>query len=279
MKRPFLQRTTLFIIVNNSIFLFNGKKAKESDGPERDNMDRLHTYIINYNGEILLPYVLQHYSTFSDRIILLDNYSTDKSCLIATTFPKVDISILEPKGRHDYQEIMKAKNHRWKASRGKARWVAVVDLDELIYHPNLPAILDDPSGCGIIKCVGYNMVSNAPPSGNKPIIEQIRMGRRAGNYDKAALFRPDEVVEMNYGEGCHGFHPTGNTITHSDIVKLLHYKFLGVDYLLDRNTMTVARIQDDNTKNAGSHFYGGKEQAEIDMNGAWFRAYDVVGGT
>ena len=240
-------------------------------------MERLHSYILNYNGEILLPYILQHYSIFSDRIFLLDNYSTDKSREIASKFPKVTIFNLEPEGRHDYTEIMNVKNHFWKRSRGIADWVAIVDLDELISHPTLLTVLDETktNGYGIIKCVGYNMVSNTPPSGIAPIIQQIQMGKRAANYDKAALFRPDEV-DINYGDGCHNFYPTGNTKTVPDIVKILHYKYLGIDYLCARNEMTVGRIQDSTTKNAGSHFFGGREQAEIDMTAAWFRAKKVI---
>ena len=40
---------------------------------------KIHLYSVCYNEEIILPYYLNHYSKFVDKITVYDNFSTDSS--------------------------------------------------------------------------------------------------------------------------------------------------------------------------------------------------------
>ena len=52
---------------------------------------KIHAYIIAYNEEKLLPFTLDYYSTFCEKIFVYDNMSTDSSDNIYKKYPKVTV--------------------------------------------------------------------------------------------------------------------------------------------------------------------------------------------
>ena len=52
---------------------------------------KIHAYIISYNEEKLLPFTLDYYSTFCEKIFVYDNYSTDSSDEIYKKYDKVEV--------------------------------------------------------------------------------------------------------------------------------------------------------------------------------------------
>ena len=52
---------------------------------------KIHAYIISYNEEKLLPFTLDYYSTFCEKIFVYDNYSTDSSDNIYKNYSKVEV--------------------------------------------------------------------------------------------------------------------------------------------------------------------------------------------
>jgi glycosyltransferase involved in cell wall biosynthesis len=52
---------------------------------------KIHVYIISYNEEKLLPFTLDYYSTFCEKIFVYDNYSTDSSDEIYKKYNKVEV--------------------------------------------------------------------------------------------------------------------------------------------------------------------------------------------
>ena len=84
--------------------------------------------------------MFQHYDTFVDKFFIYDNESTDKSADIIAANPKVKKISFQTEGFED--EIQNTiKNECWKASRGKADYVIVCDIDEFLYTPNTKAFL------------------------------------------------------------------------------------------------------------------------------------------
>ena len=205
----------------------------------------IHSFLMNYNGEKLLPFVLKHYGAFCDQITIFDNHSTDRSKEIISSFPNTKIIGYDPDGEgHERNfgqlndvRIRDIKNECWKASAGRCDWVVVADLDELLYAPDLKGRLAqlEAEGKTIIKPVGYNMISETfPRPGN--ITDQVKCGVRCEAYSKQIIFDPTAIEEINYAVGAHTCEPQGLVrIYKSDgDIKVLHYKFLSMNYYLEK---------------------------------------------
>jgi hypothetical protein len=127
------------------------------------------------------------------------------------------------------------KNNAWKQSRGKADWVIVIDMDEFLYHPQMEQFLTQNSRITLFKPQGFNMVTNTFPLNDKKLIESVNKGVQNDYYAKSVLFNPHKIINTNYEPGAHEIYPEGIVSILSDpTFKLLHYKNLGVDYVLNR---------------------------------------------
>jgi hypothetical protein len=51
----------------------------------------IHVHILTHNEEKLLPFTLDNYSSFSDKIFIHDNMSDDSTDDIVSRYPKVEI--------------------------------------------------------------------------------------------------------------------------------------------------------------------------------------------
>src|SRR5262249_46936798 len=114
--------------------------------------------------------------------------------------------------------------------------------------PRLTARLDAFRALGVNcpKVSGYQMVADAPPSGDAPITEQIRRGLPSEAYGKTCVFDPR--LHVAWGPGKH--HAPGSGCAPvffgdgADPLKLLHYRYLGRDWLVGRNARNYARLTD-----------------------------------
>ncbi len=119
-------------------------------------------YLFCWNEEDLLPYTLRHYARFADKIVVLDNNSTDSSQDIVNQFAanlkkknqllqkpqikkkkaiherinrgvEVELRVLDTKGVYPEQWMQKWRNSNWKEARGQYDWAIVVDMDEFVH--------------------------------------------------------------------------------------------------------------------------------------------------
>jgi hypothetical protein len=208
----------------------------------------IHVYAVCYNEEALLPYFLRHYSTFSDKIIVFDGDSTDRSCEILKAHPLVSIVTSSHYASHDegmYDEptLMKIRNRAYKASRGAADWVVIVDVDEFLYHPDVRGLLDQykREGVTLPLVAGFDMVAEAPPSGAGQIYDEIRTGFLNRRYSKSAVFNPE--IDVNFQYGCHQCFPEGKVVKGVEPeFGLLHYRLLGQDHFADKYMLRQSRM-------------------------------------
>ena len=209
----------------------------------------IHVYTLCYNEEIILPFFLRHYD-FADRIFVYDNYSTDKSIEICNANPKVEVRQYDSGGEIRDDLYLKIKNNAWKQSRGIADYVIVVDIDEFLYSDNILQKLSTISKT-IIEPNGYEMVSDEIPSGIEQIYNYIPNGATSPGHNKCVIFNPDAIQEINYRPGCHSCKPIGNIILHppDGTFKLLHYKHLSVEYVIDRYRKFNERLSEFNIRN------------------------------
>ena len=228
----------------------------------------IHYYALCWNEEKMLPFMFDYYKQFVDRFTLYDNYSDDSSESIILSQPNAHIKKFSMDGEindYIYQDI---KNNCWKQSRGKADYVIVCDTDEFIYHSDIHQAITQLK-CdkySIVKPYGYNMYStNYPVYDSQHLLtDQVKRGIRVPMFDKCILFDPHAIVEINYKPGAHECHPWGRVKKYrNEDIKLLHYKNIGLEQLLERNRAYASRLSKENTEKGYGAEYLKKEQTII----------------
>jgi glycosyltransferase involved in cell wall biosynthesis len=212
---------------------------------------RVHVYTVCWNEERFLPYFLRHYATFAERITVFDNMSDDRSAEIVRGFPGATLQTFDTGGTFRDDVHRDIKNNAWKQSRGQADWVICVDTDELLWHPRLADYLASCKKRSITIMVptGYEMLAEAFPTTAGQVYDEVKHGALNVEYSKPCIFNPDAIAEINYIPGAHKAQPVGLVIaeTQSEL-KLLHFRFLGVDYTLERFAAKRARLSEENRR-------------------------------
>jgi len=228
--------------------------AKPSVAPAKMRID---LYATCWNEERMIPFFLRHYEPIVDRIVVFDDGSSDRSRELLAASPKVELRRLK-QGESFMLMQMEELNHCWKESRGRADWVMICDIDEHLYHDKqLRGYLEQckSNGVTIINPVGYDMVNADFPEANSVLAESIRRGIRSFFLDKKAVFDPSAIEEINYTPGRHVASPTGRLVfPPKREVKILHYRYLGLDYLVSRSaTLNSRRTDFDRDRGWGVH--------------------------
>ncbi len=222
----------------------------------------IHVYTICWNEEKIIPFFLSHYNELVSHYYVYDNFSDDNSDELFSKQSNITVEKYKTDGKINDLVYQNIKNNAWKKSRGSADWVIVIDMDELIYHPRLLTLLTDKkSQVTIFKPTGYDMVSSDFPTNCTSIVEGVKYGVRKPNMDKCVLFNPHRIVDINYLPGAHECNPDGIVVFSTDIIKLLHYKYLGIDYVLNRINLYRKRLSKENIENE----YGIEYLREMDV--------------
>ena len=231
----------------------------------QDDM-RIDLYTSCWNEERYIPFFLRHYEPLVDRIVVFDDGSTDRSLELLAASPKVELRRLK-QGESFVLMQQQELNQCWKESRGRADWVFIIDMDEQVYHEDLRNYLAQCQAAGvtILNPVGLDMVSAYFPPPNLVLTETVRLCVRAFLQDKLAVFDPNAIDEINYTPGRHLARPTGRVIfPEKRDVKFLHYKQLGLDYLLARSRELASRKTDfDRVRGWGLHYDRSDEEDRI----------------
>jgi len=198
---------------------------------------KIDVYTNVHNEEQILPYYLRHYEQFVDRIFIWEDESTDRSREILQAHPKV--ILLEPSVHGADDRIWCGYNYKQyrMLSRGVADWVMLADADEFIYHPNLLQVLEELSkDTVIIKCEGWEMMSDHLPTDGGQIYDEIKTGALNGWNSKQVIFKPE--LNVFHWPGKHKVprvEPFGAKRVSNTGIKLLHYRYLGEDYWYEKN--------------------------------------------
>jgi hypothetical protein len=220
---------------------------------------KIHAHILAWNEEKILPYTLDYYSEICTKIYVYDNMSTDGSDRIYKKYPKVSVIKWDSKNQIHEMNYVNIKNNGYKTySRNKnVDWVIVCDTDEFLYHPNLLEKLQEykTKGINVPKVSGHDMVSESFPTYDKvKLTEKIKVGsERYQPMCKNIIFDPN--LDVNYGIGAHSFSSSNAVFSEEEELKLLHYKFLGKDYVKELYDSRAKRLSDFNKKNKlGEHY-------------------------
>jgi len=253
----------------------------------------IYTYIFCWNEEKILPFTLDHYSQFSDRIFLLDNYSTDKSLEIARKYDKVTvipITCEEDDDTYDEYKSAKLRSTIYKDetygfnATDKADWAILVDADEFVYHSDLVKILKDykEQGVAIPRLVGYDMFSKKFPAYKKGTLmtDLVKKGNLSLAECKPVIIDPNRV-EVKFSVGAH-FHSQVSGAAYPSAfadIKLLHYKNLSKGYVVARYKQLAPRSSCTNKSNKfGEHWYSKRCHKGIEEGFAdnYKKAKDVI---
>jgi len=192
-------------------------------------------HTITFNEEFIIEAFIKHYRTmFPDCIIkIYDNMSTDRTVEIAKNYG-CEIYYYDTDNKLNDDAFLQIKNNVWKTA--ETDWVIVCDADEFIHINQEELVQQEEANYTIVKANGFTVV-NRDESLND--ISKMKYGYRDCAYDKHILFNKKYISEINYEHGC---HPTNHIprIVGSQSVgatkefKMIHYKWLGKTYTLNR---------------------------------------------
>jgi len=221
---------------------------------------KIHSHILAWNEEKILPYTLDYYSTFCEKIFIYDNMSDDNSDEIYKRYPKVEV--IKWDSNNEINEInyikLKTESYKERSRNQNVDWVIVCDCDEFLYHPNLIDVLVGYKSKGITvpKVCGHDMVSEIfPEYDGKLLVDKVKVGsERYQPMCKNIIFNPD--LDVNYGIGAHSFNCDNAVFSETEELKLLHYKFLGKDYVKKLYIDRAKRLSSFNKQNKfGEHYF------------------------
>ena len=229
----------------------------------------VHYYAVCWNEEAILPWMFKHYDQFVDRFTIYDNYSSDKTENIINNNTNAEIIKFGKEGHFDDSANQRIKNSCWKQSRGKADLVVVCDMDEFLYHADLENLLRRLCKDKVTfpTTVGYEMYGESIPKydGHQQLTDLIQKGVRSEWLDKHIIFDPHRIVDTYFDPGAHHANPTGivRRGTEDTTLKVLHYKNLGLDYLLARYKKLGERLSTFNIENElGTHYLAKQKEIE-----------------
>ncbi|MFZ4796013.1 MAG: glycosyltransferase family 2 protein [Bacteroidia bacterium] len=200
-------------------------------------------YSLAYNEELLIQFMIDHYKERfpSCKIIIYDHMSTDKTVEIAK-LNNCEVRTFDTGGKIDDNKYIEIKNSCWKTAT--TDWVLVCDIDELIDITEGQLKKEETIGTTIIKTEGYNMINVE----NNCDFYNMKNGVRQIKFDKSCLFNKKFINNINYIHGCHECRPIGIIKNSSISYKLYHYKYINIDWLIDKHKKYAERLSDINKK-------------------------------
>jgi hypothetical protein len=177
---------------------------------------RIDLYALCWNEAEMLGFFFRHYDRFVQRYVIYDDGSSDRSLDILHANPKVEVRNTTLNSNPDSWVLsaMQVYESCWKESRGIADWVICTDIDEHLHHPHLFEYLLRCGNDGItmVPALGYQMLSETVPSGDRLLCESMTMGAPWGQMSKLSIFSPDAIESANFELGRHSAEPTGSVV-------------------------------------------------------------------
>lgn len=220
---------------------------------------KIHAYIISYNEEKLLPFTLDYYSTFCEKIFVYDNYSTDSSDEIYKKYNKVIVNKFDSGNSQNeiIQKTIKSEEYKKYSRNSNVDWVITIDCDEFVYHPNLIEKLKEykERGVTVVQTSGHEMVCEVFPEYDGVLLpNKVKIGSdKMPMLSKSIIFNPS--IDINFSVGAHHFDSNHTVLSHNDEIKILHYKCLGKEYVTNIYNERYNRLSESSKKNAWNTHY------------------------
>lgn len=280
--------TFLDYIVNKTKELSIIKHVSEYDNHISNSESQLKDltvdlYTLCWNEIDLLPFVVDYWKRFVRHAYVFDNGSTDGSIEFLQQFPWITVIRYDTKDKSDVKIYTTIKNNVWKYSKGKADFVTVCDMDECLFSNDLEKELKymKENNQYILRPAWYTMKSNRMFNHveGKLLHQQMKTAHGDGGLDKAILFDPNFIMDMNYKEGCHVYNsnPKEAKIYDRHNIFLLHFeKCFGVEYSIKRKQLIGKRVPKQNIENGLSvHYMYSEERMREDYINLLNSTFDI----
>lgn len=202
-----------------------------------------------YNEEALLPHFLSHYGKWADRIVVLDNDSTDRTAEIAGKHPKTEVRIFQTDG-YDELAVLRTLEETGREARGRYDWVAYPDADEFIL--SVPRGRErrylEATAAEVVLARGFCLV-HAPGEPaldlSQDLLSQRSSGYPSAAYSKPVFIRPE--ADVRFQPGKHGIRSErGYRIEDPSIIHLIHAEMIDWDlwvYRKNRRALSAENVR------------------------------------
>lgn len=220
----------------------------------------VHLYTRCFNDAAMLPFFFRHYDRFVTHYFIFDDGSTDESVSLIRSHPRAELCPMPPRSDPNsrVRSATDLQDSFWQASRGKADWVVVTDVDEHLSHPNICNYLlrCKRAGITIIPAVGFEMVSEAMPASSARLSQEVTRGAPDPMCNKLSVFNPDAVLHTHFAPGRHSAQPEGDIVAPArDELLLLHYHHVGFDRVVRRHEVYQERQRPGDLERRWGHQY------------------------
>lgn len=201
------------------------------------------TFSLCRNDREIAPFFLRYYAELVDQMFVWDDFSNDGTRELLQAHPKVKLYDWPYDNGIDEDEFLRFAERTYPMAIGQFDWCFWVDMDEFIYHPQLREQLAkvDAAGFEAVRTKGFNMLSpEFPKDDGRQIIDIVRTGVDAPVYSKPVVFKPS--AKMKWNRGKHALENCNPRITPEAMVKLLHYRYMGLDYTRFKNVKNFDRV-------------------------------------
>lgn len=251
---------------------------------------KIHVYVLCWNEIDILPFVVDYWKQFAEKVVIFDNGSDDGSIEYLSQYSWIDVRHYESNGIDDTIYI-KIKNNCWKESKGIADFVVVGDMDECLYSPVLEQELDYMKANNMTMCgprqyalQGDYYPEYQPGKFLHEIITRVRFQKShhstwCDTSGKLMLFNPNEIEETNYGPGCHTTSPIGNVkLYDGNKIFCIHInRGFGAEYNIKRSRILQHRNSPENKKKGYAiHYSYSDERIRSDYQKGIERSIDIL---
>ena len=224
-------------------------------------------YVVCWNEMRILPFIVKYWEQIARKVIVYDDHSTDGTREYLSTFDWIEIRDfpMNTNGQLRDDINQEIKSNCWKEQQGKGiDYVIISDVDEVIWAKNEISLISEfnfyeNSHFSIIHPACYEFGSEQFPQYNEGLLhEQVTRCKRNYGYDKPMIIAPDLVSDMKYVPGCHWleYANTKECSWRSGSLYMFHFKYLGLNYVLDRKHSIQARMSQLNKDNGwGIQYY------------------------
>ena len=245
---------------------------------------KVDVYVLCYNEEKLVPFMLDYWAKFATNVYVLDNNSTDNSVELLLQENRFNVEIIPYNSNNELNDMMylNLKNNIWKRSVGKCDFVVVCDFDEALYSNNIIEELNYMKNNNQTICLPtiFNIFSTYFPIHlkDKLLHEIVKNGVDYPTFGKKILFNPNEISEINYYPGAHSCRPIGNVKYYDrGNLFLFHFKYLSIEYVLSRYRLYRDRLSEVNKMYKWGFQYSEEEQKTINyFNEEVLRSFDIT---
>lgn len=227
---------------------------------------QIHLYALTWNDEKMLPHFFNHYDKIVNAYFIFDNNSRDNTAELIRANRKATLDTIEVQGNSFVEFATLFYNKVWKKSRGKADWVIICNIDEFFYHEKgfrnyLKKAYSE--GYTMIQSEGFEMIAeNFPDDYSKKIYESVQFGTKSQVMSKQEIFNPNKIIEINFLPGRHSHEATGE-VKVADGCKLLHFKYIGMEYWLPRQNELKQGLREKDIENQWGHQYLWEDDKKI----------------